>query len=94
MTAPPSYIPDPQLLKAMVDWVFFGAPRPGAITQKVKITAYPALNVRSGRGTSFPAVVRLTGGSEVEVIPPVVGETWGRLANGSGWVLLQWTRSD
>ena len=89
MTA--DYKPDPKLLQATINWVFFGAPQPGAVTKKVKVTAYPALNVRSGAGASYPVVKRLTWGSEVELVPPAKGDTWGRLADGSGWVLLQWT---
>ena len=86
------YKPDPMLLREMIGDVF-GAFLSPVIERKVKITAWPWLNVRAGAGTSYTIVRRLLHGTVVQIEEVQVvsgGEQWGRLMDG-GWISMRWT---
>ena len=92
------YKPDPMLLREMIGDVF-GAFLSPIVERKVKITAWPWLNVRAGAGTSYTIVRRLLHGTvvqigEVQVVSvttnATLGEQWGR-CDGGGWISMRWT---
>ena len=92
------YEPDPTLLREVIGDVF-GTFLSPVIERKVKITAWPWLNVRAGAGTSYTIVRRLLHGTvvqieEVQVVSvttnATLGEQWGRLMD-EGWISMRWT---
>ena len=86
------YKPDPMLLREMIGDVF-GAFLSPIVERKVKITAWPWLNMRAGAGTSYTIVKRLLHGTVVQIGEVQVvsdGEQWGRLMDG-GWISMRWT---
>ena len=86
------YKPDPTLLREVIGDVF-GAFLSPIVERKVKITAWPWLNVRAGAGTSYTIVRRLLHGTVVQIEEVQVvsgGEQWGRLMDG-GWISMRWT---
>ena len=88
------YKPDPMLLREMIGNVF-GAFLSPIVERKVKITAWPWLNVRAGAGTSYTIVKRLIYGTVVQIGEVQVGAGgeqwgWGR-CGGEDWISMRWT---
>ena len=86
------YKPDPTLLREVIGDVF-GAFLSPIVERKVKITAWPWLNVRAGAGSNYTIVKRLIYGTVVQIGEVQVGaggEQWGRLMDG-GWISMRWT---
>ena len=86
------YEPDPTLLREVIGDVF-GAFLSPIVERKVKITAWPWLNVRADAGTGYTIVRRLLYGTVVQIEEVQVisgGEQWGRLMDG-GWISMRWT---
>ena len=87
------YKPDPTLLREMIGDVFGAFLSPPAVERKVKITAWPWLNMRAGCGVNYTIVRRLLYGTVVQIEEVQIvsgGEQWGRLMD-EGWISMRWT---
>jgi len=60
----------------------------------VRVNAGTTLNVRSGAGTGFPKVTELKNSPTLTIVEESDGagaKLWGKLADGRGWVALDYT---
>jgi len=57
-------------------------PEPASSIFKVRVTADPSLNVRSGPGVVYPRIASLANGEEIDVLELGGNEIWVRTAKG------------